>query len=170
MTNKHIWAVVLLLLGSSLAKSGQEPRAEPPYGPSDLCDEVVSTFYLRWIPGVSRNKLARVEVRNCRFKDHAALQIAAWNEEAIRPNLMVHTQGITLQRVVLSGNVFVLETAGASNNIFHVVIYDRGKPRLAFHDATREDVRIETSAQSVIVRWPQREGRDRVYEFPTGRY
>lgn len=160
-------ALPLLFVAFAL---GQETRSEPPYGPGDLCDEVVTTLYLRWVPGASRDRLARIEVRNCGLENHASLQIAAWNEDAIRPNLLAHTGGITIQRVTMDGNVFVLETTGASNSIFHVVIYDRGKPRLVFHDATRADVRIETTGQKVIIRWPQKEGADRVYEFPTGRY
>lgn len=170
MIRKQIGVVVLLSLGCNWVSLGQEPRGGPPYRPSDLCDDVVQTFYLRWIPGASRNKLARVEIRNCRLDNHAALQIAAWNEDAVHPSLLADTYGITIQRVVMDGNVFVLETAGASNNIFHVVIYDRGKPRLVFHDATRADVRVETTGEKVILRWPQGDAPARVYEFPTGRY
>jgi hypothetical protein len=170
MTNQYLLKVVLLFSALSLGMFAQETRSEPPYGPGVLCDEVVTALYPRWIPGASRDRLARVEVRNCRLEGHASLQIAAWSEGAIRPDLLVHTNGIVIQRAVIDGNVFVLETEGASNNIFHVVIYDRGKPRLVFHDATRADVRIETTGQRVIIRWPQEKAPDRVYEFQTGEY
>jgi len=170
MTNNCLWMAVLLLPSLGVGEVSQQTRSVPPYAPEDLCGEVVFTLYPRWAAGTSRDRLARVEVRNCPSENHVSLQIAAWNEDADRPSVLVDTMGVAIQRVVMEGNVFVLETAGASNNIFHVVIYDRGKPRLVFHDATRGDVRIETTWQKVTIRWPQKDAPDRVYEFPTGRY
>jgi hypothetical protein len=66
------------------------------------------------------------------------------------------------------GDVFVLETAGASSNVVQVVLYENGTPRLALIDSIRAYARIDMSWKKVVVGLPQEEGPEKVYEFPTG--
>jgi hypothetical protein len=151
-----------------MSASGQQTRSGPPYRPGELCDEVVTTLYPEWSAKISRERLARVEVRNCRVKDWGFLQIAAWNEDATRPSLVVDTRRTTIVKVAIAGDVFVLETAGASSNVVQVVVYKNGRPQLVLDDAIKAYAHIEITWKKVVVGLPQEKGPDKVYEFPTG--
>jgi hypothetical protein len=166
MTRKSLWMLVVLAFWLGVPGMTQRGSTAPP----KLCEEVVTTLYPEWHSKLPRQKLARIEVRNCRVEDWGFLQIAAWNSDASEPSLVVDTKRSTIERLVMAGNVFVLETAGASSNVVQVVVYQSGRPQLVFSDATRGEVHIETTWQKVIVRRPQEGGPARVTEFPTGRY
>jgi len=170
MTKRNVCVLVLLAPLFSVSTQGQKTRSEPPYRPGELCDEIVTTVYPEWHAWMPRQKLARVEVRNCRVGESGFLQIAAWTSHASEPGLVVDTKRMTIVKLAMAGNVFVLQTAGASSDVVQVVYYKNGTPHLAFSDATRADVHIDMTAKKVILRWPQEKGPERVYEFPTGEY
>ena len=99
--------------------------------PRKPCDEIVTTVYPGWLSRVPRQTLRRVEIRNCRVRDFGILQIVAWREGANVPDLVEDTDRFSIVKVAMSGDVFVLETAGASSNVVQVVLYENGIPRLA---------------------------------------
>ena len=156
--------MILLLVFVAAPALGQNDRGSPP----KLCDEVVTTVYPQWLSRVPRQELRRVEVRNCRVEDWGFLQIAAWSDHGQRPALVVETKRSTIVKIAMTGDVFVLETAGASSNVVQVVVYEKGQPRLALSDAVKAYAHIDMSWKKVVVGLPQEEGPERVYEFATG--
>jgi hypothetical protein len=139
---------------------------------SELCDEVVTTAYPRWASARPRQTLPRVEVRVCRVDERGwgFLQIAAFEEHASQPSLLVDTLRTTIVKMAMAGDVFVLETAGASSNVVQVIVYEKGVPRLVLHDAIKAYAHIDMSWKKVVVGLPQQDGSEIVHEFPTGMY
>lgn len=156
--------IALLVFLFSISAFGQGAHASRP----KLCDEVVTTMYPEWISRIPRPNMRKVEVRNCRIGDWGFLQIAAWPDRGEQPSLLVETNRSTIVKIAMAGNVFVLETAGASSNVVQVVTYDKGTPRLVLSDAIKAYARIDMSWKKVVVALPQQKGPERVYEFPTG--
>ena len=163
-----VWVAVLLLLTPGAPMLGQHERSEPPYQAGDLCAEVVSTLYPQWTSRTTRESLARIEVRNCPVADWGFLQIAAWEEGASRPTLVVDTRRTTIVKVAMAGDVFVLETAGASSNVVQVVQYKSGRPQLVLDDAIKAYAQVDISWKKVVISLPQEKAPPKVYEFPTG--
>jgi hypothetical protein len=155
-------SLMLMLIGTPLARAGLQTTAPK------LCDEVVTTLYPEWRSKLPRHKLRRVDVRNCRVGDWGVLQIAAWREGGGEPALVVDTDRTTIVKLAMAGNVFVLETAGASSNVVQAVVYENGIPRLALRDAIKAYAHIEVNWKKVVLGLPQEKGPERVYEFPTG--
>jgi hypothetical protein len=168
MTSNAVCAIVVLLPTLGLAAPVQQVQTTAPHPPGHLCEEVVTTHYPQWTSKISRDRLARVEVRNCRVEDWGFLQIAAWNADAARPSLVVDTRRTTIVKTAMVGNVFVLETGGASSNVIQVVVYKDGRPQLVFDDAIKAYAHIDITWRKVVVGLPQDKGPEKVYEFSTG--
>lgn len=157
---------MLLLLAwvVSLSAVGQAAPASN----NGLCPEIVSTFYPQWTAKLQTERLRRIEVRNCRVEDWGFLQIAAWEEDASRPTLIVDTCRTTIVKAAMARDVFVLETAGVSSNVVQVVTYENGKPRLALDDAIKAYAGVDITWKKVVVVLSDGRDSERIYEFPTG--
>jgi hypothetical protein len=156
--------VRVLLLCFPLVLAAETERETP----GELCKEVVTTLYPKWSAGEPRDRLRRVEVRNCRVASWGFLQIAAWKDSGTLPSLVVDTRRVTIVKAAMAGDVFVLETAGASSNVVQVVLYQGGEPKLVLDDAVKAYAQIELGWKKVSVILPGEGGTARVYEFPTG--
>ncbi len=156
-------ALIITLIGLAFSQSVQRSGTKP-------CEEVVTSLYPEWHSKLPREKLRHVDVRNCRTGDWGILQVAVWPEGGQNPGLVVDTNRSTIVKIAMAGDVFVLETAGASSNVVQVIVYRNGLPRLALSEAIKAYAHIDISWKKVIVGLPQEKGPERVFEFPTGEY
>jgi hypothetical protein len=137
--------LVLLLLANMLMAQTASGELKP-------CEPILTTFYPGWDSKVPAHKQARVEIRNCGTADKVELQIVAWTAYAAEPSAVLKTgagrivwnrdprfQGglrlPTVQRdnadnrivrVVMAGNIFIVETAGEGRSLVTVLLFERG--------------------------------------------
>jgi hypothetical protein len=153
-------AVIAVLAGQIDAGSKQrEPR---------ICDQLVTTLIPQRVFRVPDNQLPRVEIRSCAAGISEGLQLVAWQRGAFAPSLVVDTYRFTVAQLVMSGNAFVIQTAGGTTDVLQVIVYENGKPRLALERFIKGYPTITTRYEEVRIDIPQEDGPGAQVSFPTG--
>lgn len=134
-------------------------------GREQVCKQVLATLGTRRVFRLPLSTMQRVEIRTC---EEGSLQLVAWEKDRPAPSLVVETNRTSIVQLLVLGNVFVFETAGASSDVVQVILFEAGKPRLAFNDAFKATARIETSWKTVRMTVRNDDGSERTLTFPTG--
>jgi hypothetical protein len=158
------------------------------------CSQILTALYPDWNPKLPREKQARVEVRNCGTADQIQLQIVAWTAYATEPAVVAKTgPGRTVWaelpdlpgaprlptiertkpdsrvvRIVMAGNVFLLETAGEGGNLVTVLLFDKGSVDKEFQIHTTRYLPVVLNGNKLTFRWWSDDGIERVIPYSTG--
>ena len=131
------------------------------------CGEILTQVFPRMGRGVSAKDVARLEIRRC--GEEGFLQLVGWARQETKPHLVADTMRTSVVSLLSSGDVTVVETAGASSNVVQVVIFESGRFRVAFEDAFKSYATISTSWKEVRIICRRANGEIVERTFPTGR-
>ena len=157
----------------------QQPSALPPLvtglipqiafskQPPALCPTIVTALAPQLIFDVPTEKLRRVELRTCAAGGD--IQVVAWQDKADGPTLVLDSERTTVVQLVMSHNVFLLQTAGGTADRIQVIIYEDGVPRIGFDRFTRNEPEIRLTTHRLHMDLPDGKGRIEHFTFPTGR-
>jgi hypothetical protein len=102
-----------------------------------------------------------VEVRAC---EAGVLQLVAIGNSIIT----VETNRTSVvSAVFVSDVVFAIQTAGASSNMVHVIVFDNGVPHVALIRSVKAYAQFSVSWKTLTVSIPVAGGRFEKHEFPT---
>lgn len=138
------------------------------------CPEVITNLIPQRVFKKPTRLLRRVEIRSCLPGETENLQFVAWENNAMKPSLVVTTSDETIVQLVMSGDVFVIETTGGSHDSVFVIQYGgaesfrHGKPRLALDAVTKGHVVIKTDPYKVTIDYPDLRGETHHIEYSTG--
>lgn len=138
--------IVLFPFLSMITVRSLAPAAPPAERP---CETIVGQLATEFTYKVPNSRLGRVEIRQCSPDDKATIQLVAWRSGDTSPALVIDTTDFGVVQAVARGNVFVVETGGATRDQVFVIVYDRGKPRLALKRVTKGTTRITVSRLAI---------------------
>jgi hypothetical protein len=135
-----LWVILLVVGGvvRAVALGAEQP-----------CDIVVGVLGTDFNYRVPSSQSARVDVRQCSPGDSATIQLVAWRSGEATPALVINTDDFGVVQTAARGNVFVIETGGATRDQVFVIVYDRGEPKLALKRVTKGSARITLSSSAV---------------------
>jgi len=140
MKREKVLAVPFALLMSSPVLAA----AERP------CDTVVGLLTTDFVYGVSNDRLARVEIRQC-LGQSAAIQLVAWKTGDATPALIVNTNDFGVVQTTARGNVFVIETGGATRDQVFVIVFTRGSPEAVLQRVTRGTAQVRVGRAAIDI-------------------
>lgn len=147
--------------------TGLVPQIVFPKQPPALCPTVVTALAPQLIFDVPTEKLRRVELRTCAAGGD--IQIVAWQDKASEATLVLDSERTTVVQLVMSKNVFFLQTAGGTAHRIQVIVYEDGVPRIGFDRFTKNEPAIRLTAQYLYMDLADAKGRIQRFTFPTGR-
>lgn len=108
----------------------------------------------------------RVEIRRCAHSEtFATIQLAAWEPRKEKPSIVVDTNQVFIEKLLMSGGVFAIETGGGTAEKIFVIAYTRGIPRLVLELSTKGSVRFNLKTESLEVLIASREEEPKYYRF-----
>ena len=130
-----------LLLIASLSAQSHEAATKP-------CPIVVVKLATEFIYQVSQATLPRVEVRHCDGVSDT-LQLAAWQRNGSMPALIVDTGDFGVIQAAARGNVFVIETSGATTDTVYLIDYEHGRPKLILKRVSHETAEMRVTDDAI---------------------
>jgi hypothetical protein len=119
-----------------------------------VCEEVIATLRTDIAYRAAPSMSPRVEVRLCDAGHGETMQLIAWEENSRVPVLRMDTGDFGIIQMIARGNIFVIETGGPTRDQVYVIVYDRGKPKIAYTRATRAIAEIQLTSEAVELNVP----------------
>ncbi len=154
---KHL-ALATLLLASA---SGQVVHTS-----TVPCSTVVGVLIPQIRYQVPPDRLARVEIRQCRADGIEELQLAAWASDSEEPEIVLNTSDFTIASAAISANTVVVITASRTRNQVYAVQFSKETPILSLHRSSRgrATIMVEYDHIAITVR-NTGEGGPETYRF-----
>ena len=121
------------------------PQQETP------CPTLVGLLVTQFAFNTPVSDLPRVEIRQC--GSFEALQIVAWEARSKVPALIVDTTDFTVVQSIARRNFYLIETTGGPRDRIYIIVFEKGKPRLALNRVTKGSAAVtinETYCEVVI--------------------
>jgi hypothetical protein len=131
-----------------------------------VCPTILTALLPQLVFNVPTDKLRRVELRTC---SDGNIQIVAWQDKAADPTLVLDTERITVVQLVMSNNVFFVQTAGGTTHRIQVILYRDGVPKIGFDRFTKYEPSVRVTTQTVYMELSDGSGKVERRAFPTGR-
>lgn len=160
MMDRMLALTVAVLLASSAAGQPLE-KGEP-------CPVLLTTLAPQLMFRHPLNRLRRVELRSCRPGASENLQLVAWEDRSDKPSLVLETADSTVIQLFMRGSVFVIETARDAYDTLMVIVYEKGRPRIALQQTVRDPATIAVSGDEVKITLRENQGPTRSYTYTIG--
>lgn len=113
------------------------------------CEDIVGLLRTDFIYKTRHTQPPRVEVRQCEPGYAETIQLVAWRSGERKPALVINTYDFGVIQAAARGNLFIIETGGATRNQVFVIAYERGEPKLVLKRVTKGTARIIVNGSAV---------------------
>lgn len=104
------------------------------------CPNLVGLLVTQFTFKATISELPRVEIRQCGTFE--VLQIVAWEANSRLPSLILDTTDFTVVQSIARKNLYLIETTGGARNRIYIIVFEKGKPRLALKRVTKGTAKL----------------------------
>jgi hypothetical protein len=163
-----MFLVPSLLVSFQLATVGEK---------ATICPTIVAS--LMNVPGNldATTSAQRVEIRRCvvhAARSAGAVQLVAWGRSSQTPDLVLNLEETGFHQIAMIEGVYAFELIGGKAQEALVIVFERGKPKVALEVSTLGKVVITSDRERLLVdvsEWDRETKREveHHYLFPAGR-